>query len=547
MEKIEMKRFTEFRYNSLAGKVQMIFGALLLAVLTLLGVFIHWFVEENLRERNEAELSNATASVYKMMEIYVELAVLVDLTGLEKKINALKIGESGYSFIVDIRGNLVIDRRRKGDNIIGERDPDGKYHIREIIENRRKAGVINYKSIDPDGEPILMLASYRYFPKKEWIVVSCMSLEKSEDILNKISFATIAVIIASCIGNYLIVALIFYRLLKPVSHMREVSNAVSNGDLTRRLKVISKDEIGEVASHLNASIDGFEIILKKIKTTSAALVESVGNLSVSSQEISTTSNQQSASVREIVTTMEDSDQLARNIAQRIDEVARIANDTKEVVSHGFSTIGDSFKKMEEIRDSNNERIAVIKSLGEKIDTIWEIVNIINSIADQTRIIAFNAELEASAAGDAGKNFNIVASEIRRLADSTVASTAEIKARINEIQHSSDRLVLASEEGTRKISEGWELSNDLNKVFEDIQQSSEKSAESAEKIVQSVNHQVSAFEQILQTLKQISEGIDSFVVSTRSTKGASENLQETADSLNTLIKAYKVSKDQYKGV
>ena len=72
-----------------------------------------------------------------------------------------------------------------------------------------------------------------------------------------------------------------------------------------------------------------------------------------------------------------------------------------------------------------ETISGIKMLGEKIESIWDIVNIINGIADQTKIIAFNAELEASAAGEAGKNFQIVATEIRRLADSTVSSTNEI--------------------------------------------------------------------------------------------------------------------------
>ncbi len=159
---------------------------------------------------------------------------------------------------------------------------------------------------------------------------------------------------------------------------------------------------------------------------------------------------------------------------------------------------------------------------------------INGIADQTRIIAFNAELEASSAGDAGKNFQIVATEIRRLADSTVASTGEIKDKISEIQNSSDKLIIASEDGTEKISEGWELSDKLQSVFKEVHDSSELSAKSAEQIALSIDQQVSAFEQILLTLKQISEGIDSFVVSAKATTDASARLRDLADSLHGVI-------------
>ncbi|HPA72045.1 MAG TPA: methyl-accepting chemotaxis protein, partial [Spirochaetota bacterium] len=166
----------------------------------------------------------------------------------------------------------------------------------------------------------------------------------------------------------------------------------------------------------------------------------------------------------------------------------------------------------------------------------------NGIADQTKIIAFNAELEASAAGDAGKNFRIVAGEVRRLADSTVSSTAQIKGKINEIQKSSDSLILASEKGTERIREGVDLSSRLREVFGDILNSAEISASSSEQIVSSVNQQVSAFEQILITLKQISAGIDDFASSTKATSGAAESLKETGDSLKESLAKYRVSQE-----
>jgi methyl-accepting chemotaxis protein len=218
-------------------------------------------------------------------------------------------------------------------------------------------------------------------------------------------------------------------------------------------------------------------------------------------------------------------------------VAKIAEGTKDVVATGFVIIKESLEKMESIKDANELSIRGIRELGDKIERIWDIVNIINGIADQTKIIAFNAELEAASAGEAGKSFQIVATEIRRLADSTVNSTNEIKARINEIQKSSDHLILSSEEGTSKIIAGWELSNKLRNLFGDILQTSEVSSDSARQIALSIEQQVVAFDQILITLKQISSGIDNFVTSTTSTSRLTRVLMDMSVDLHQVVAKY----------
>jgi methyl-accepting chemotaxis protein len=312
---------------------------------------------------------------------------------------------------------------------------------------------------------------------------------------------------------------------------------ISKGDIPESITKEYKGDFNEIKNNLNQLIQSLEEIIGEIRSGTGVLLDSVQDLTVSAQEISSTSNQQAAAVKEIVSTMEDSDQLSKSITGKISEVTQMTTTTKSVVDDGFSVIQESLAKMDDIKGANAETITEMRSLGEKIGSIWEIVNMINDIADQTKIIAFNAELEASSAGDAGKNFQIVASEIRRLADSTVASTSEIKTKISEIQHSSDRLIITSEEGTTKIEEGWQLSKNLQKLFENVLNSSDVSAKAADQIALSIKQQASAFEQILQTLKQISEGIDSFVVSTRSTTDASETLSKMADTLHSIIENF----------
>lgn len=311
------------------------------------------------------------------------------------------------------------------------------------------------------------------------------------------------------------------------------------GDLTRRIKTVSRDELGDLATFFNIFLEKLRSQMIQIKESSEILTGAVQDLSISSKEVASTSNHQASAVKEVVSTMEDSDALSKSVAGRIVKVVDIAEQTRKNVENGFSITKGNLEKMDEIRTSNSGVIEGIRALESQIDSIWEIVEIINSVADQTKIIAFNAELEASAAGEMGKNFEIVAGEIRRLANNTMASTKEIKEKIVDVQHASDGLISLSEQATRKIAEGWKLSKSLDAVFQEVLNSSESSSDSARKISQSINQQADAFEQILLTLKQISDGVDHFVVSAEDTTKASETLQTMADNLKGIVDKYTV--------
>jgi methyl-accepting chemotaxis protein len=169
-------------------------------------------------------------------------------------------------------------------------------------------------------------------------------------------------------------------------------------------------------------------------------MQSTQDLVLTSRETESISIEQSSSVKEIVATMEDADKLSRNISTRIAEVALVANKTTQDVQNGFTTLATNLQKMNEITEANIETIKGIKALSEKIESIWDIVNIINSIADQTKIIAFNAELEAVKAGASGKNFLIIATEIRRLADYTMDSIIETQEQISLVHTTTEKLI-----------------------------------------------------------------------------------------------------------
>ncbi len=240
---------------------------------------------------------------------------------------------------------------------------------------------------------------------------------------------------------------------------------------------------------------------------SRSVIETSRGFRESSLRLSAESEEQTGRVRQVLNSLEDSEKVSRDISRSIEEIYRITVSLKEAFFDGFDLIRSSLAKMKEIEASNKETLEGILYLSERIEKIWEIVNIINQITDQTKIIAFNAELEAAAAGDAGKNFQIVASEIRRLADSTMASTSEIRGKIMEIQQSSDNLIISSETGTEQIREGNNLSKELEKIFEEVLHSTEIATSSTEEIRYIIDGQVSSSEEFLATMRQIFQGME----------------------------------------
>ena len=295
--------------------------------------------------------------------------------------------------------------------------------------------------------------------------------------------------------------------------------------------VIITAKFQDFVSRLKKSQEHEKEVQIKERKLGERLFEEAQNLVVATKETAATSQDSSAAVKEIVATMEDSNVLSENISTKIKDVSSIANQTSSDVTEGVAQIEQNVAQLHEIFDANQQTIDGIKILSEKIESIWDIVTLINNVADQAKIIAFNAELEASTAGEAGKSFRIVANEIRRLSDGIIDGTREIKEKINEIQHSSDSLILASESGTEKINAGYENARGLEAKFANIRSSAEITATSADGIAEIIRQQASASEQILIALKEISAGVENFTVATDNISLASENVRKISEDLN----------------
>ena len=329
--------------------------------------------------------------------------------------------------------------------------------------------------------------------------------------------------------------MIFKRMMRSINFTKDILLDMKRENL-HKIKHSPTDLSNEFMYNIhliNTISDILQKILKITSDISSQVIESSNELSVISKETAATSLEQNSGIKELLAAMEESDSLAKNISSKIGEVSLVANRTTEVINDGFNILKQNMQKLSEIKQANDVTFEGIKSLSEKISGISDIAGIINSIADQTNIIAFNAELEASSAGESGQNFHLVANEIRRLTNNTIQSTNEIREKIIEIQHSSEKLLLASQNGSKKISDGNEIVENLYHNFTNLKESSQATDSSSEEIKHIIEQLTAAFEQIVITLRQLSEAAETFSVSTNNINISAENLCTISEQLQNL--------------
>jgi len=259
-----------------------------------------------------------------------------------------------------------------------------------------------------------------------------------------------------------------------------------------------------------------------------------GMLSITVEQYAAISAGESASISEITSTTEELSASSTQIAEHAKAVVDTAQKTWEDTKKGATAIESMMMKMAEIHGDSQKSAGEILDLGKKSREITKVMEIINSIADHTKLLAFNAALEASSAGEAGKRFGVVAAEIRRLADSVTESTGEIEGKISEIQEAVNNLAVASEKSSRGIEQGMEFSSQTAGLLSDIVEAAHTTMDSAKQISLSTQQQKTANSQVVIALREIMQGASTTSASVESLSTISSELAALSQSLAQIL-------------
>src|ERR1700733_8019247 len=216
------------------------------------------------------------------------------------------------------------------------------------------------------------------------------------------------------------------------------------------------ENVGELAGSVRETVSSIEEMAYSIKE----VAKNVDALSLTAEETSSSMNQMDVSIDQVQSN-------ANETARLSEEVALDAEKGAEAI---LKTIGEIYR----IKESSQEAVAVISSLGSRIEAIGQIVNVIDDVAEQTNLLALNAAIIAAQAGEQGKGFAVVADEIKDLAERAGASTREITDLIKTVQAESKNAIAAVERGAHNVDRGVEVSNEAERALKKILESSQKS-------------------------------------------------------------------------
>jgi|GEM_PF-1097131 len=329
------------------------------------------------------------------------------------------------------------------------------------------------------------------------------------------------------------------RLAEPLAKLVETAKHIANYNFKHgKLNFRSEDEIGTLARTFDTMVDNLCDNLGNIAGTATTLTQSFAEITSALQEQSSLTAQQSSSVTEITATLEELTASSSQIAENSNSVVDISANALRQTELGVSSIQELKEKIDQIGKDNEESTREIIELGKKSREITKVMEIINNITDQTKLIAFNAAIEASSAGEAGKRFGVVAVEIRRLADNVMRSTGEIANRIDEIQQAINRLVIASEKGANRIDEGTSLGAQTLDQLEHLLDGAKSTTDSATQISLSTQEQKTATGQVLDALREIEMGIHQSSTSIKQTASITNELANYSEAMKKMVGRFK---------
>jgi twitching motility protein PilJ len=292
----------------------------------------------------------------------------------------------------------------------------------------------------------------------------------------------------------------------------EMAN-LADGDLTVHATV-TEEITGAIADSVNFTIDALRTLVTTINNTATEVSASTERTQHTATELAEASNKQAREIASASAAVTDMAESMSTVSNDADNSAQVAQQSVEIAQKGAQVVRNTIGSMENIRETIQETSKRIKRLGESSQEIGDIVGLITEIADQTNILALNAAIQASTAGDAGRGFAVVADEVQRLAERAGNATKQIEGLVNTIQADTNEAVKSMEMSTAGVVSGAAMAEDAGVALKEIESVSDQlsglikgisdSTKQQSKVALSVSDSMNVIQEI--TL-QTSEGTD----------------------------------------
>ncbi|MEW6764624.1 MAG: methyl-accepting chemotaxis protein [Pseudomonadota bacterium] len=334
--------------------------------------------------------------------------------------------------------------------------------------------------------------------------------------------------------------LISQGIARPVDLLRgTIRDIEADSDLRRRVKYGASDELGMVASSLNAMLDKFQESMVRVSSSANALTQSTHDVSRTADQVLNSTHQQEAEISQVAAAMHEMAASIQEVAQNARHAADNATTAENQAQNGREVVSSSAHAIQALASEIEQAAGVIHNLEQDGNRIGMVVEVIRGIAEQTNLLALNAAIEAARAGEQGRGFAVVADEVRNLASKTQASTQEIQRMIESLQQRTNEAAMVMHAGQERaresVSQAVQAGEALMVITQAIGQVNNMTSQIAHATVQ----QSQVAEEISRSVTNISGLAQGATEEVKRAVANSEELSRYADNLQGLVRQFRV--------
>jgi methyl-accepting chemotaxis protein len=478
------------------------------------------------------------------------LGATLDLSVIEEMRSKITIGETGYAFVTDSKGQILAHPDAK---MVEERSNVSDMEVvKKAMSGESGAQLYKY-----NGEEVF--GSYTNVPTTKWTIVVRQTQDDALSAVTKTQIKMLSIAGVILVITIIIGVLLSKSMIKPLVILKEAAKQLAEGNLSHEFKVNTRDEIGELSESFIEMRESLKTLVTEITSASDNVTISTKDVLHASKQAELVASQIAEATTQLAMGSDEQTKSVENtfgsinkIVQSIDEIAantarsfESSSKAELLVKNGVEIVKAQDIKMEESTSAVGEVSEVIFTLNNKTIQVGQIVEVIEGIAQQTNLLALNAAIEAARAGEQGKGFAVVADEVKKLAEKSQDSIGKIQTIIKDIQNTTSIAVNTAAHATDAISEQNESVQNTSKIFNNILEVVDVITKEIQEIScftvgvkDAGEHIQQDMERILAVSEETAASTQEVTASTEEQTTYSQNIVREVETLNTLAEQLK---------